>query len=557
MAPALPSAGSRRGRQRTRQRMGRAAPVEHPASSSWIGASSPERRLPAQASELLERHPGVQGEEVLAQDLLLAQRPTGLLARAIPARDSQLLQATIRPIRRLERTMAWKRSGGVQLSWRRAAPRWWSPAPRWWTGAPRWSSPAPRWWTGAPRSSSPAPRWWTAAPRWSSPAPRWWTAAPRWSSPAPGGRGPAPPGAPSSRVISRPQAHDVGEAPAGIHIRLHLDTQDHAAVPSGRTIETCSTRRVARGHPGILDGHAEGSGAGALFELRQAASEHPVRDAEALPRCRAGGDGIPVPIHKDEGNGHLGYLYGGVAHQIAVLPAALERGRLHGRNGTEQQVSLPRSLEDAVPRLHGPEDRRPAHQRLRFSQEEIAVVTEGVVEPLQERLLRLAVEVDQQVPAHQDVQARDRRVLQHVVVTEDHHRADLPPGPVAAAGQLFEVAFPPLRRDVGEAVRIVDSRARPRRLFTIRTASPTSRRSGGNATSKSCPTAYRAPREIRSMVIFGPPATCWSTRPISRLDVLGVPEPVDLLRQRDAGAASGSITPWFTMAISSWEKRRR
>ena len=58
-----------------------------------------------------------------------------------------------------------------------------------------------------------------------------------------------------------------------------------------------------------------------------------------------------------------------------------------------------------------------------FSEEEIAGLVQGEDEARDDALLRLGVEVHQRVAAHQQIDARDRRVLRQVVAPEDHRRA--------------------------------------------------------------------------------------------------------------------------------------
>ena len=71
-------------------------------------------------------------------------------------------------------------------------------------------------------------------------------------------------------------------------------------------------------------------------------------------------------------------------------------------------------------------------QRLGLAQEQEAAVVQGEVEPVEDPGLGLGVEVHQGVAAGQQVDPRDRRVLDQVVAAEDHRAAEVLVEDVAA-----------------------------------------------------------------------------------------------------------------------------
>ena len=67
------------------------------------------------------------------------------------------------------------------------------------------------------------------------------------------------------------------------------------------------------------------------------------------------------------------------------------------------------------------------------AQDQQAAGVQGVVHQRQELLLRLDIDVDQEVPAAEDVQLRKRRIDEDVLRRKDHQVADLFLDPVALA----------------------------------------------------------------------------------------------------------------------------
>ena len=100
--------------------------------------------------------------------------------------------------------------------------------------------------------------------------------------------------------------------------------------------------------------------------------------------------------------------------------------------------------EDAVAQLDRREKVRVRQQHLRAPEKQKAVAAVGMaiereVEALQDVSLRLGVEVHQRVPAGEQIEPRDRRVLHQVVAAEDHRASQVGAEHVAPAARL-EVA---------------------------------------------------------------------------------------------------------------------
>ena len=82
------------------------------------------------------------------------------------------------------------------------------------------------------------------------------------------------------------------------------------------------------------------------------------------------------------------------------------------------------------------------------AQDQQAAGVQGVVHQRQELLLRLGIDVDQEVPAAEDVQLRERRIDEDVLRRKDHQVADLLLDPVAVA-----LAHEKPRQPLGRHVR--------------------------------------------------------------------------------------------------------
>ena len=84
---------------------------------------------------------------------------------------------------------------------------------------------------------------------------------------------------------------------------------------------------------------------------------------------------------------------------------------------------------------------------LRRAQDQKAAGIQGIVHQRQELLLRLDIDVDQEIAAAEDVHLRKRRIDQDVLRRKDHQVADLFLDPVALVF-LDEESLKPLRGNV-------------------------------------------------------------------------------------------------------------
>ena len=132
------------------------------------------------------------------------------------------------------------------------------------------------------------------------------------------------------------------------------------------------------------------------------------------------------------------------------------------------------ALEDVRVLVDGDEQVARTLDRFGRAEEQVAARVQREVEHLQHPLLRGAIEVDEQVAARHQIEMRERRILDHVVVREQHHLAQLLAHAVGVA-LLAEEAAQPLRRHVGGVVQRVEALARacdraPRRCRWRRSA---------------------------------------------------------------------------------------
>ena len=102
---------------------------------------------------------------------------------------------------------------------------------------------------------------------------------------------------------------------------------------------------------------------------------------------------------------------------------AVETPRLGGGDPLFPDADLRDLAEDPLLQVHRNEERVTPQQHLGFAQEEIALFAEGVVQARQDPGLRLRLEVHQGIAADQQVDARDRRILDQVVAPEDDRAA--------------------------------------------------------------------------------------------------------------------------------------
>ena len=95
-------------------------------------------------------------------------------------------------------------------------------------------------------------------------------------------------------------------------------------------------------------------------------------------------------------------------------------------------------------------ERAPIFHRLRVTQKQDAAGPQREVENFERPLLRIAIQVDEQVPARDQIEPRERRILQQIVRRKEHDLAHLPPHAVAARLMDEEAAqpvFAHIRRD--------------------------------------------------------------------------------------------------------------
>lgn len=97
-----------------------------------------------------------------------------------------------------------------------------------------------------------------------------------------------------------------------------------------------------------------------------------------------------------------------------------------------------------------------ARDRLGAAEEQIPAGAEREVEQLHDAILGAAAEVNEKIPARHEVEVREGRVLDEVVVGEQHRLAQLPANAVPVR-LLDEEPAQSLGRDVGRVVRRVEA----------------------------------------------------------------------------------------------------
>src|SRR5262249_42023408 len=112
--------------------------------------------------------------------------------------------------------------------------------------------------------------------------------------------------------------------------------------------------------------------------------------------------------------------------------------RRTGGNGRERASSDSERPRDGEPGLGAAE-------------EEVAVLADRVVEPVEDALLQLGREIDEDVATHEKVDMRQRRRLRQVVAAEDAPAADVPAEPIelTVAGEIA------LRQPVGDVLELL------------------------------------------------------------------------------------------------------
>ena len=175
-----------------------------------------------------------------------------------------------------------------------------------------------------------------------------------------------------------------------------------------------------------------------------------LREAEGQPRlARSRG---PGPAHVDHDLRDRGLV------EARVAEVAVDRQGKAGRPSVQSSRTLLRGREPGARREHAAsevdrdEETRPRDERLRLAEKEVAVVVEREVEVADDPPLRLGVEIHERVPADEQVDSRDRRVLDDVVAAEDHTATEVLPDRVPPV-VVIEVAVAQLLGNVCKRLR--------------------------------------------------------------------------------------------------------
>src|SRR5262245_35509835 len=156
------------------------------------------------------------------------------------------------------------------------------------------------------------------------------------------------------------------------------------------------------------------------------------RSAEVFERETEHRAGLPVGEYEgtalvDYELAELTHLETGVTEYpmapVRQVPGMLERHEWHPV-GPEW---FPCLGEDAVLQRDRGEEGGPSEEHFRAPQEEKTGVIECEAELSQDSSLRLRVEIHQRVPAHEEVDPRDRRAVYQVVMTEDDRATEVLP----------------------------------------------------------------------------------------------------------------------------------
>ncbi len=192
----------------------------------------------------------------------------------------------------------------------------------------------------------------------------------------------------------------------------------------------------------------------------------PVAHAEELARARERVHELPAVAH-EEARRHV------LREQRVVRPEELRdrvpraRGR-HRRRGlgparvARLEARLHVDAGVAVLAVHAPvpiDDLEVVEERPRAlarPEEHDAAAVQREVEQAERLLLGGRLQVDEQVPARDEIDARERRIANDVVLREDDHAAKLGDDLVAARPPP-EVALEPLGRDVRDGALVVDA----------------------------------------------------------------------------------------------------
>ena len=115
--------------------------------------------------------------------------------------------------------------------------------------------------------------------------------------------------------------------------------------------------------------------------------------------------------------------------------------------------------EDALLQVHRRERAREVQQHFRPAQHEVAAIAQREVKPVDDARLCFVVEIHQRVAAHEQIHARDRRIVEQVVAAEDDRAAKVFLEDGAAAAAIEVLGAEALRQAFHLAVGV---RRRPR-----------------------------------------------------------------------------------------------
>ena len=169
-------------------------------------------------------------------------------------------------------------------------------------------------------------------------------------------------------------------------------------------------------------------------------------------------DGVVAGHHDlgDRAGAESQVAHGGQAGQIAVAVVHAPRP---GRSAPAPSWDPAALRKTAVLEVQRGEPVAVAQQHLGVPEEQHALRRQRKMQAAQHISLRLGVEVHQGVAAHQQVDPRDRRVLDQVVAAEDHRPAQVLVKYVAAV-DLLEVPRQQVRRHRLDGLGVVGGGAR-------------------------------------------------------------------------------------------------
>src|SRR5262249_16724734 len=116
-----------------------------------------------------------------------------------------------------------------------------------------------------------------------------------------------------------------------------------------------------------------------------------------------------------------------VGSWLAIIPCQSRQRDARTRDGAWQRWQLTRPIHSLeYPRLPVDDPKKAlALDTFGRANEQIAIVSQGIVEGCAHLSLQLAVEIDQQIAARHEVDVRERRILQQTVLSKNHEIAHL------------------------------------------------------------------------------------------------------------------------------------